>query len=279
MSTTVVPPQAYTKQDLSKAFKWMLTQPEEIQKMIKSESGLVGLYRKALLYGASSIANTPTSSTNEFKSELKDLAGQINDFEEKPAEIPTEKPKYSSSVSYQSSKGLPPWAESTKTDSLFSKQTPVTQTTMPSEPATPVYNAPRQQESEKAYLNQTLKQDPYANYQQTMAPQEPTMTYQQPPQTPVRKPIPEVAVNYQAGEPELSVSFQRPEPSPEPVVPSMPKPLNLPDISTFGNQVEIDTNSRAMLQEIRRKLNLSSDQEALRMLISLGYEKFKKVWS
>lgn len=291
MTTTVVPPQAYTKSDLSKAVEWMTRQPAEIQAMAQSADTLMGLYRKALLYGASSITPPTSNSTSEFKSELKELAGQMDSFEGGQVQPQvTEKPKYSSSVSYQASKGLPPWAESSKTDTLFSNQKQMdpqariqgTEQRIP-ENLNNSYETPKANDFANPYLNQNQQVQPnpqahHAPVQQSYSYQEPQK--QPPVEAPVQRKMPEVAVNYQGGEPQLSVNYQAHRQTQElPEFPQMPKPLNLPDISAFGNQVEIDTNSRAMLQEVRRKLNLSSDQEALRMVISLGYEKFKKIWS
>ena len=102
MSTTLVPPQAYTKADLAKAYEWLQKQPDSIQDLATSAETLMGLYRKALLYGASSISPKPSASTNEFKSELKQLAGQISNFDQ----AKTGQATYSSSVQYNSTKAL-----------------------------------------------------------------------------------------------------------------------------------------------------------------------------
>jgi hypothetical protein len=238
MTTTVVPPQAYTKADLAKAYDWLMKQPTSIQEMANSAETLMGLYRKALLYGASSITPKQSSSTNEFKSELKNLAGQLNQFENNQQQ---EKPKYSSSVSYQSSKNLPPWAETKKTDTLFNAKV-----------AEQIDSRPNHQE-EIQQVNLEASQSPSAKmYQGGFDPS-------QVPQT--------------ANTSSLEGSYSSNN------LPSPPKPLNLPDLSAVSSQLDIDANSRAMLGEVRRKLNLSSDAEALRMLISIGYEKAKKIWS
>lgn len=238
MTTTVVPPQAYTKADLAKAYDWLMKQPTSIQEMANSADTLMGLYRKALLYGASSITPKQSSSTNEFKSELKNLAGQLNQFESNQQ---PEKPKYSSSVSYQSSKNLPPWAESKKSDTLFNAK------------AAEQIVSPLSQQDEIQQVNLEASQSPSAKMYQGILDQT------QAPKTEDMSPISNTS---------------------QPTnLPTPPKPLNLPDLSTISQQLDIDANSRAMLGEVRRKLNLSSDAEALRMLISIGYEKAKKIWS
>ena len=40
------------------------------------------------------------------------------------------------------------------------------------------------------------------------------------------------------------------------------------------NQVELDTLSRKRVDEVKKRFNLTSNSEALRLLISLGFEKF-----
>ena len=41
-----------------------------------------------------------------------------------------------------------------------------------------------------------------------------------------------------------------------------------------GKKVELDSLSKERVNEVRKRFNLASNQEALRLLISLGFEKF-----
>ena len=45
----------------------------------------------------------------------------------------------------------------------------------------------------------------------------------------------------------------------------------------FSMEHEVDPRTRQMLTEVRLRLNLSNDSEALRMLVAIGYEKISKI--
>jgi hypothetical protein len=78
--TTVnpLPPQAYTKDTLLKSYQWLLQQPAHIQEVAKTPDILVSLYLKAKLNGESSLERP---SIQNFKNELKSLAGIMGDLE------------------------------------------------------------------------------------------------------------------------------------------------------------------------------------------------------
>lgn len=96
MTMNPLPPQAYDKEVLAKAFTWLQTQPKGIKELATSSDVLVSLYIKAKLNGD---AYLERPSVQNFKSELKSLAGIIQNFEpneeklvdslgKKPASIP-----------------------------------------------------------------------------------------------------------------------------------------------------------------------------------------------
>jgi len=73
-----LPPQAYTKDTLVKAYQWIQLQPKGIQELATTPDVLVSLYLKAKLQGESALDRP---SIQNFKSELKNLAGQLGEFE------------------------------------------------------------------------------------------------------------------------------------------------------------------------------------------------------
>ena len=76
-----LPPQAYTREILTSAFNWLQTQPESVKKLATTPDALVGLFMRAQRYGASSMElDAPVSSQN-FISDLKNLAEGLKQFE------------------------------------------------------------------------------------------------------------------------------------------------------------------------------------------------------
>jgi hypothetical protein len=91
MTKTNLPPQAYTKEDVSKAFVWVQTQPEFVKNMATTKEALIALYLQARRNGVSSLEhNIVPASTKDFQSQLQSLAGELNQFEkEKKTFIPS----------------------------------------------------------------------------------------------------------------------------------------------------------------------------------------------
>ncbi len=80
MAVSNLPPQAYTKDTLTKAFAWLQTQTKEIKDIATSPEILVGLFhRDKRREDFSAPANS-----QEFKLELKSLSGEMQPFIKKP---------------------------------------------------------------------------------------------------------------------------------------------------------------------------------------------------
>ena len=167
MTVNPLPPQAYTKETLQKAYTWLLTQSASVKEMASSQDMLISLYLKAQRNGDASL---DTPSIQNFKQELKSLANLIGDL-----------------------------------------QTPA-----------------------------QTQQAPAANTQPSYTTSLPTY-------------------------PTTSPAAQTQTRMPQNFAPSAPPVSGL------------DVQSLAAIQEIKTALNLSSDVEALRALISLGYKQFKKM--
>lgn len=73
-----IPPQAYTKETLQKAYSWLLTQSASIKEMAATQEILVSLYLKAQRNGEASLE---TPSIQNFKQELKSLAHMMGDLQ------------------------------------------------------------------------------------------------------------------------------------------------------------------------------------------------------
>ena len=91
-----LPPQAYTRDTLSKAYEWIRDQPPHIQELGRNADTLVSLYLQARRRGGSFYRSGETPSTQSFKSDLKNLAQDLKQFEGGSGEIslgPTPRPQ------------------------------------------------------------------------------------------------------------------------------------------------------------------------------------------
>ena len=78
MAVNPLPPQAYTKETLSKAYSWLLTQNSSIKEMASTQDMLISLYLKAQRGGEAALE---TPSILNFKQELKSLANLMGDLQ------------------------------------------------------------------------------------------------------------------------------------------------------------------------------------------------------
>lgn len=86
MSMNPLPPQAYTKDTLAKAFAWLQAQNDSIKELASSPDILVSLYLKTKMQGEASLERP---SIQNFKNELKSLAGMMGEFEVTETNPPT----------------------------------------------------------------------------------------------------------------------------------------------------------------------------------------------
>lgn len=186
MTMNPLPPQAYTKETLGKAFAWLQAQPEPIKEFATSPDILVSLYLKAKLNGVGALERP---SIQNFKNELKSLAGMMGEFEV-----------------------MEPTAASEA---------------MLSSTATRVQMHPPQQQPQQA---------------------------PPPPQAQPQAPI-----------------------APAPILTAKPAIEMLPLASPKTNLPGLDAQSEFMIREVKVGFNLSSDQEALRLLVSTGFKSLQKL--
>ncbi|MFN8943101.1 MAG: hypothetical protein ACK5WZ_00590 [Pseudobdellovibrionaceae bacterium] len=79
MSMNPLPPQAYTKDALQKAYAWLMNQPPSIRELATTPEVLVSLYLKTQRDGMETLDRP---SIQNFRSELKQLAGMMSEFSE-----------------------------------------------------------------------------------------------------------------------------------------------------------------------------------------------------
>jgi len=82
MAVNPLPPQAFTKETLQKAYSWLLTQNSSIKEMANTQDMLISLYLKAQRGGEAAL---DTPSIQNFKQELKSLANLMGDLQTTPS--------------------------------------------------------------------------------------------------------------------------------------------------------------------------------------------------
>ncbi|KHD89101.1 MAG: hypothetical protein OM95_04510 [Bdellovibrio sp. ArHS] len=78
MTMNPLPPQAYTKETLLKAYQWLTVQNSSIKEMATTPDILVSLYLKATRDGDHALDRP---SIQNFKNELKSLAGMMGELD------------------------------------------------------------------------------------------------------------------------------------------------------------------------------------------------------
>jgi hypothetical protein len=95
MTMNPLPPQAYTKDTLLKAYAWLMNQNQSLKEMATTPDILVSLYLKAHRDGDSALDRP---SIQNFKNELRNLAGLMGELD-KPIKIEPPPPQSASTHS------------------------------------------------------------------------------------------------------------------------------------------------------------------------------------
>lgn len=202
MTMNPIPPQAYTKDTLLKAYSWLQNQDDSIKEMATTPDILVSIYLKATRDG-DSVLDRP--SIQNFKQELKQLAGMMGDFENQQKVIEKEKTKI-----------------------------------------------------------QQHKNNNFSNIQNL---------------TQVTSTVnPTVGANFSHSNLGSSSAYVYPEPRTQDSNTSGILTANHIGQSNANQFSQLDEKSLSMIKEACRQLNLSSEQEALKVLIQVGYNKMKKLF-
>lgn len=122
MAMNPLPPQAYTKDTLLRAYAWLQNQNPSIRGMATTPDILVSLYLKTTRDGEEALDRP---SIQNFKNELKSLAGLMGELEigkkvvvETPVQTPTQPPAQSTDETPQA------WATNQKQAQSQSPQNP-----------------------------------------------------------------------------------------------------------------------------------------------------------
>ena len=199
MTMNPLPPQAYTKDILLKAYNWLMGQNTSIKEMATTPDILVSLYLKATRDGDHSLDRP---SIQNFKNELRNLAGMMGELDrpQNSQAHPNKAPLPNAGASYASHHTAPPVVN-----------------------AAPVVEAPtpgsQAHGSASSHANGQTSQTQVSYTEKTMT--------------------------------------------------AVTRKTDLFE--------QLDAVSRAMIHEVKEELNLSSEVEALRMLIKIGYTRSKSL--
>ncbi len=202
MNRRSLPPQAYTRGTLAKAFEWLKTQPEGFKSIATDADSLVTLY----LQSRRSQQKQAPKSAQDFKNDLKNLAEGLKSFDDPEPVIAQPAPSTTASSSF--------------TAPFIPDVEPLLDLTQPAQ--TP---APSQPAHQPVLTPQTVQAQPV------------TPTFTAPPK-------------------------------------STPK---VKTAAVKNTSLELDIQSQMTLDEAKKRLNLSQDSEALRMLLVLGIERLRQV--
>ncbi len=245
MSMNPLPPQAYTKDTLVKAFQWIQLQPDNIKDLASTPDVLVSLYLKAKLQGDAALERP---SIQNFKSELKNLAGQLGEFDTSKdpsfginlnsgpnhsGQYPFEGRNFSE---FQGSDSKGSDSKASDSKGTDSKVDPRNFETKPKETRVSSYTS-------NAFAPNAFATNSNSN-------------------------------SISGSNAPLGTSTGASPTSASVMAPHSQKNFN---IGSSGSVSELDSKSSFLVQETRQICNLQSDADALRLLISIGHSQLKNL--
>ena len=233
-----LPPQAYTKETLIQAYNWLRSQPPHIQELAKTPEALVSLYSKAQMHGENYLSR---SNNQSFKSELKTLANQMGDFENESLEGPVGTIKNPATLQSQS-----------QSQSHSQSQTQL-------------------QNQAQIQMQQTKNQ---INSNQISLNSASTSTSSQ-----IQNTGHTATAAHSNSNAYTTNAYMN-----SPMIPmNLTQENNSAVLNAFNQQLQsqgdlksaLDSRSWTMIQEVKNHFNLSSETEAVRLLIAMGYQKMR----
>lgn len=267
MSTLSIPPQAYTRETLAQAYSWLKSQPETIKDRAKNADALVSLYLHATRHGldvfkenATDADNDAPRSSQNFKNTLKNLTEGFKQFEaaSTPDPVTQQVPNNVSPIHPQHSyNSVGTGAKNPST--LNQVQNRDRESLTDHQPITPTH-APPPPQTQSPMGNQQHPQETQVRVSRS----HPNSSHAHPSRHHDQDPFP-VYRSYIAedewAQSGTAVSLEAP----------------FPPFANAATELSLDSRSHEVLRRVRRKMNLSSENEALRMLLSLGFERLRDI--
>lgn len=252
MAVSSIPPQAYTKETLLKAYAWLMNQDQHVKELATTPDILVSLFLKAQRKGDESV---DAPSIQSFKNELKNLAGMMGELDSK-----------------------------TQSQTVIVSHS--TQTTQKAQAAGRIQNGfiPRAQpvdavaskiRTEQSRANSVKTDDFIRNERIKEEPLQNDFDFEDDHNTSSD------FVGYEYEEPQAPIANQkkgrtfsaRPQENSRSSVKAAAVATGKP--SDDLDLAKLDPKTMNLIQEIRLQLNLSTDQEALRMMVVVAHAKLK----
>ncbi len=259
MTFDFLPPQAYTKETLLKAYNWLQSQSDQIKELATTPDQLVSLFLKSTRLGQESLQRYTNSTVSTFTNTTAPV-------------MATQQPSQ------------PQQGDQTFLNQTSGNQTSLSQTNANQNSANQIGDSPSlksfkselknlagmmgdlekpqmtAQQSQSQAHYQSGQQSQQAGSQNTQQP-----NYQSPPPSGYQAPIPP----YQG--PPVTQSTQQNQ------VPQPPS-INAYVSSAINQALNFDETTQILIREVKNELNLSSDSEALRMLVKIGYQKVRSLY-
>ena len=230
-----LPPQAYTREILTAAFNWLQAQPESVKKLAVTPDALVGLYMRAQRYGASSMeADAPVSSQN-FMSDLKNLAQGLKQFDEPSRPVGQGFGAHANHASANVNQAPAPFGGTPSAGNSTAR----TQSPSFGSPAHAAANFSAQQAHGAYHASPMAQQQAQPHLQST-----------------VQMP------SHIAASADLASNFT---------------PELLP--SSSGPNEKLNEKALQMIQEVKTNLNLSSNAEAINMMVALAHKQISVLFN
>jgi hypothetical protein len=265
-----LPPQAYSKETLIQAYNWLRHQPAQVQELAKTPDVLVSLFSKAQMHGD---AYLNRSHMQTFKTELKSLANMMGDFDSTAMQNEhTDEENLQKQIAQQNLGQ----AGSVLGQQLASMQPSHAQ-------ASSLQHLQQLQQQAQLQQQQLQKQQEQIQQQQQLQKQQEQMQQQQQLLKQQEQMQQQAQLQQQQQLQKQQEQIQQQQALQEAYIPQQ---IQMPPAVISQQQLQsqvqppavqpaLDMRSISMIQEVKNQFNLSSESEALRLLISIGYQKIR----
>lgn len=262
-----LPPQAYSKETLIQAYNWLRHQPVQVQELAKTPDVLVSLFSKAQMHGDAYMNRTHMQT---FKTELKSLANMMGDFDSTALQNEHFEEESLQKQALQQNLG--------QTGTVPGQQSSLTQ---PSQ-ASSLQHLQQLQQQAQIQQQQFQKQQEQIQQQQQLQKQQEQIQQQQQ----LQKQQDQIQLQAQLQQQQLQKQQEQMQQQQAQQESYIPQQVQMPPAVISQQQLQtqvqpptvqpaLDMRSISMIQEVKNQFNLSSESEALRLLISIGYQKIR----
>lgn len=281
-----LPPQAYTREILTAAFNWLQGQPESVRKIATTPDALVSLYMRARRFGDSSVDSDSVDTSQNFISELKNLAEGLKQFEPHHLKSKTtpDSDRRNSNTSH-SERFANPVANSRTAKSSQTKTSPAYAKDLATESSrkrgAPVGTPQTEFENLEGDrfeipLKDNNSSDSHEGLDQ-LSHEEENPFIRQSLETNQNKHLNSLTASARESFATSTVRSSKAVPSQNFRSSSSTLPVHDPKSSNSMAVQQFNDRSWQMIQEVKSQLNLSTETEAINMMLAIAYKKIKSL--